>query len=48
MSAADVEEKFRVNAAVVLPPDRIERVIAAVRNVESASSLRDLIGHCLQ
>ena len=42
LSDADVAAKFRRNAARALPAEQIERLAAAVQNVDSAPSVRAL------
>lgn len=48
MTAEDVEQKFRTNAALVLPPARIEHVIDAVRRIDADEPVRELISLCIQ
>ena len=35
MSAADIEDKFRNNAGLVLPEDRVEEIVKAIRDLET-------------
>lgn len=48
MTAADVEEKFRVNATTVLTPERAEQVVQAVRGIDAPEPIRDLISLCIR
>ena len=34
MSAADIEDKFRINAGLILPRDRVEEIVETVRGLE--------------
>jgi 2-methylcitrate dehydratase PrpD len=43
LSRAQVEQKFRLYAASVLPDVRIEQVIDAVNRLESFDSVRELM-----
>ena len=42
LPAAEVEEKFRANAKLALPVEKVERVLAAVKQLEHLSSVRIL------
>jgi len=42
LPAADIEAKFRANAKLALPIDRVERILDTVQRLELLSSTRDL------
>jgi 2-methylcitrate dehydratase PrpD len=46
MTEADVQAKFRANAAHALDDDRIERVVAEVRDFEDIEDIRSLMDLC--
>lgn len=47
MTAEEIRAKFRENASLTLPEDRIDRVIDAVDALESLGSVKDLVTLCV-
>jgi hypothetical protein len=43
MSQADMEAKFRGNARLALPADKVERLVTAVGGLARATRLDDLV-----
>jgi len=46
LAPGEVREKFRQNARLALPDDRIERLISAVENVDRADGVGELAALC--
>lgn len=47
MSDAELEEKFRANARMVLPEEKVERALAMTRDLAALPRIGDLVASCM-
>lgn len=48
MTVDEIRGKFRENASLTLPGDRIDRVIEAVDALESLANVKELVTLCVR